>query len=319
MTTEQSILEAIQKYQTIIIHRHQRPDPDAIGSQLGLAEILKANFPEKRILNAGKSYPGFDWLGKTDEIADDDYKEALVIVVDTANQPRVDDERYDKGKMLIKIDHHPNEDPFGDVMWVHPDASSTSELIVDLAEAVSPKLMIPDEAGRLLYAGIVGDTGRFMYPATAPHTMEVAAKLMRLNFSASAVNQKEDEITVPLAKLSAYVYDNLTILESGAAYIKLTDEILEPFNLVKESTSAVVPLPGKIVGVVAWAIFVESKDHTFRVRLRSKGPEINQLAMQHGGGGHQLASGAIAKDDDEIKQIIHELNELVVNNKGDNE
>ncbi|KRM59210.1 DHH family phosphoesterase [Secundilactobacillus malefermentans] len=319
MTTEQSILEAIKKYDTIIIHRHQRPDPDAIGSQLGLATILKANFPNKRILSAGKSYPGFDWMGKSDEIADDDYKNALVIVTDTANQPRVDDDRYDKGKMMIKIDHHPNEDKFGDIMWVKPEASSTSELITDLAETVTPKLTIPAEAGRLLYAGIVGDTGRFMYPATSAHTMEVAAELMRLDFSASDVNQKEDEITIPLSKLSAYVYDNLTILDSGAAYVKLTDEVLAQYGMLKESSSAVVPLPGKITAVSAWAIFVESKDHTFRVRLRSKGPEINKLAMNHGGGGHPLASGAVAKDDAEIEQVIKELDELVAKDKGDNE
>lgn len=309
--TQTEILNAIKQHQTIIIHRHQRPDPDAIGSQMGLAEILKASFPTKKIYAVGKQYPGFDWLGKTDTIEDDVYKDALVMVLDTANQPRIDDDRYNNGDQLIKIDHHPNDDQFGDPMWVSPEASSTSELVFDFYLAMKAELQCTAEAARVLYAGIVGDTGRFMYPSTSTHTMKVAGELMQFDFSASDVNQKEDEISIPLARLSAYVYENLTILPSGAAYIKLSDEVLEPFKLGDESTSSVVPLPGRLKEVSAWAIFVESKDHTYRIRLRSKGPAINELAKRHGGGGHALASGAVAHDDDEIKQVVKELDTLL--------
>lgn len=315
--TQTAILDLIKQHDKIIIHRHQRPDPDAIGSQIGLAGILKASFPTKKVYCVGKQYPGFNWLGTTDVIEDDVYDHALVIVVDTANQPRVDDSRYTKGDKMVKIDHHPNDDAFGDVQWVTPAASSTSELVFDFYKAFESELTCPDDAARLLYAGIVGDTGRFMYPATSPHTMRVAGDLMTFNFSASDINQQEDAISLPLARLSAFVYQSLTILPSGAAYIKLSDEVVKPFNLGDESTSAVVPLPGRLNEVVAWAIFVESKDHTFRIRLRSKGPSINDLAKNHGGGGHALASGAVAHDDDEIKQVIKELDEITTAYKGE--
>ncbi len=89
MSIQEQILTAIKQFKTIIIHRHKRPDPDAIGSQMGLAQLLKASFPDKTVLCAGKQYDGFDWLGKTDEISDEQYAEALVIVVDTANQPEL--------------------------------------------------------------------------------------------------------------------------------------------------------------------------------------------------------------------------------------
>ncbi len=296
-----SIVNSIKEFDTIIIHRHQRPDPDAIGSQMGLANIIKESFPSKNVYCVGKQYHGFDWLGTADEIADEVYKDALVIVCDTANQPRVDDERYNQGKKMIKIDHHPNDDQFGDIMWIHEDASSTSELIYDLY-ANSEDLRINAEAGRCLYAGIVGDTGRFKYPSTTAHTFEVAAGLAKLDFSTNAINQIESEIDIPLARLSAYVYQNIEIMDSGAAYIVLSNEVLEPFELGDDSTSAVVPLPGNINAVKAWAIFVQQKDGTYRIRLRSKGPVINELAKQFGGGGHPLASGAVAKDDEEIKK-----------------
>ncbi|WP_125545869.1 DHH family phosphoesterase [Levilactobacillus lindianensis] len=321
MAIEAAILEQIKKFKTIIIHRHQRPDPDCIGAQLALRDILRASFPEKAIYAVGKHYPGLDWMGQADQdVSDDVYQDALVIVVDTANQPRVDDERWQTGAEVIKIDHHPNEDAFGDLQWVLDQASSTSEIIYDWFAVNQTDLVMPDDAARLLYAGIVGDTGRFMYPATSANTMAVAGKLMTYDFSATTVNQAEDEVSPAVAKLSAYVYQNLTILPSGAAYLKLSDEVVEPFGLgTGDSTSAVVPLPGKITTVVAWAIFVESKDHTYRIRLRSKGPSINGLAKAHGGGGHALASGASAKDQAEIDQVIHELDELVANDKGENE
>ena len=78
------ILHKIKEYDTIIIHRHMRPDPDALGSQVGLKKLLQVNFPEKKIKAAGKTEPTLAWLAKMDDVSDDDYKHALVIVCDTA-------------------------------------------------------------------------------------------------------------------------------------------------------------------------------------------------------------------------------------------
>ena len=91
------ILEQIKKYNKIIIHRHQRPDPDAIGSQVGLGEILKASFPYKQVYLVGKHIPGFDWIGTMDDIDGETFNDALVIVTDTANAPRIDDRRFNNG------------------------------------------------------------------------------------------------------------------------------------------------------------------------------------------------------------------------------
>ncbi|MEE6638992.1 bifunctional oligoribonuclease/PAP phosphatase NrnA [Limosilactobacillus pontis] len=305
-----TIFAQIKKYNKIIIHRHQRPDPDAIGSQVGLAEILKASFPYKQVYVVGKYIPGFDWIGTMDEIDNETFDDALVIVTDTANAPRIDDRRFNNGDELIKIDHHPNDEPFGDLMWVEPDASSCSEMIYAFYQHFAKELKLPKQAASALYAGIIGDTGRFLYPATTPRTMLVAGALMAAGADASAISQRENEITLPLARLSAYVYEHLTILEHGAAYVALTNDLLAKFGLSEAGTSAVVSLPGRIKDVTAWAIFVEQEDGHYRIRLRSKGPSINGLAKNHDGGGHALASGAKAKDQDEIKQVIAELDQL---------
>ncbi|WP_034550817.1 DHH family phosphoesterase [Carnobacterium funditum] len=304
------ILEMIKKYDTIIVHRHMRPDPDALGSQGGLVEILKESFPKKRIIKAGGPVGDLDFLITMDEVNDDDYKGSLVIVTDTANTPRISDERYKLGSMLIKIDHHPNDDIYGDVQLVNINASSCSEIIADFYLANQDELTLPKEAARLLYAGIVGDTGRFLYPSTTPHTMRIAAKLMENDFIPNEVNNQMNVVSQKVAKLTGYILQNLTISEVGVAKILLTQEILNTFNVTDMETSSIVSIPGTIDGVLVWGIFVEQTEGHFRCRLRSKGPIINEVAKRHHGGGHPLASGANARNKEEIDQIVEELTDL---------
>jgi phosphoesterase RecJ-like protein len=89
-----NILEQIKAYDTIIIHRHINPDPDALGSQGGLAASIQAAYPDKRVLKAGGDVGNLDWLSTMDDVQDADYQNALVISVDTADTPRVSDQRF---------------------------------------------------------------------------------------------------------------------------------------------------------------------------------------------------------------------------------
>lgn len=308
MNTFDDILEKIKLYDTIIIHRHQHPDPDALGSQVGLRDIIKHNFPEKKVLATGQNEPTLAWLTKMDEVSDDDYQGALVIVTDTANTPRIDDKRYTKGDFLIKIDHHPNDEVYGDLLYVDTSASSASEIITDFA--LTTHLTLSDEAARLLYCGIIGDTGRFLYPATTSKTLSIASKLREYDFDFSTLARQMDSFSFKIAKLQGYVFDNLEIDENGAARVILTQNIMKTFNVTDAETSAIVGAPGKIDCVQSWAIFVEQTDKHYRVRLRSKSHTINEIAKRHDGGGHPLASGANSyslKENDEIYQEIKDL------------
>lgn len=310
MQIQAMILEKITQYQTIIIHRHQRPDPDAIGSQAGLAEILRASFPDKTIYQVGGPIEGLDYLALMQEIPDVAYQGALVIVTDTANAARVSDKRYDQGTEVVKIDHHPNDEPYGDLVWVDINASSSSELIADFCFAFPDQLKMTPEAARLLYAGIVGDTGRFLYPATTPHTLRTAAKLMEYGVDAAKLNRQIDQISFSVAKLSGYVYQHLEADENGAGKVILPQTLLDEYGVVDSETAAVVALPGTIDKVLAWGIFVQQPEGYYRVRLRSKGPVINALAKAHHGGGHPLASGANARDMAEVEVIYQEIQRL---------
>ena len=85
----QQILEKIKEYDTIIIHRHMKPDPDALGSQVGLKALLTHHFPEKTIKAVGYNEPTLTWMAEMDTVQDSDYHGALAIICDTANTARI--------------------------------------------------------------------------------------------------------------------------------------------------------------------------------------------------------------------------------------
>lgn len=308
---KKDVWDIIKKWDTIIIHRHVRPDPDAIGSQCGLKEIIKATFPDKTVYAAGASVDDLNYLDTMDRVEQDLYDDALVIVTDTANIKRIDGDHFKLAKQWIKIDHHPLDDSYGEVEWVNTRASSCSEMIADLWLTFPNEVKMTSKAARLLYGGIVGDTNRFLYDGTSPYTMKVASELMTFDFSHTELNNKMNEIPPHTSKLMGYALENFNLSDDGLGYIVLTQDILKSLGNEDGDTHPIVPFLGKIAGVKVWAVFVEQPEGSFRARLRSKGPIINTIASNHGGGGHPLASGAHAKDKNEIEAILKELKESV--------
>lgn len=308
--TIQQIIGEIQKYDTIIIHRHVRPDPDAYGSQAGLGIMIRESFPEKSVYLVGEEDPDLEFLIRMDDIDEEKYKGALVIVCDTANTERISDQRYSLGEKLIKIDHHPNHDAYGDLLWVDTDASSTSEMIYELyLEGKSAGLKMSDAAARLIYAGIVGDTGRFLFPSTTAKTFRYAAELVQYHFDRTSLYDDLYNMKDAIARLKGFVLSNYRLMDSGACAIKLTKDILDEYKVTVSETSQLVGILGDIEGIKAWVYFIEEEGN-IRVRLRSKGPVINTLANKYNGGGHPLASGASVATWEEADALIKDLDDL---------
>lgn len=304
------IIEAIEKNQKIIIHRHVRPDPDAIGSQAGLKEFIKHSFPEKEVYAVGEDAQSLAFLAEMDQVQDSTYQGSLVIVCDTANQPRIDDGRYQAGSQLIKIDHHPVTDSYGDIEWVSTEASSTSEMIVELAlEAQSRGWSLSNDAARLLYAGIVGDTGRFKFPNTTVKTFQYAGELVRYDFDRAELYDKLYQAEEKVLRLSGYILQHFQLSANGLCVIELTEDLLKKYNVSVEESNQLVQVVADVKGIKAWVFFIEETDQ-IRVRIRSKGPSINQIAGEYNGGGHPLASGATVYSWEESKELIADLEEV---------
>ena len=123
----------------------------------------------------------------------------------------------------MKIDHHPDADPYGDVKWVDTTASSTSEMITSLFEEGKKSYgwKMTDNAARLLFAGIVGDTGRFMFPSATDKTFDRASELIKYNFDRAELFAGMYEVERKLLHLQGHIYQNFIMDENGAAFIKV--------------------------------------------------------------------------------------------------
>lgn len=305
---KRQIIDTIEKYNKIIILRHVRPDPDAYGSQIGLKELILENYPTKEVYAAGVHEESLTYLARLDIVERSHYKDALVIITDTGNTERIDGEFYSDSAFIMKIDHHPDVDSYGDLRWVDTTASSTSEMITALFKEAQKTndWKMTDNAARLLFAGIVGDTGRFMFPSATERTFELASELIKYDFNRAELFAGMYEVDRKLLHLQGHIYQNFEMDENGAAFIKLDSETLAEFNVTASETSQLVGSLGDVKGICAWLIFIEEEDQ-IRVRLRSKGPVINTLAAEYGGGGHPLAAGASVHSWEEADEVISKL------------
>lgn len=311
---KQEIIDLIKAYDRIVIHRHIRPDPDAYGSQAGLQRLIQLSFPEKEVYIVGEEDPDLYYLTRMDQISNDKYDGSLVIVCDTANTERICDQRYELGEKIIKIDHHPNIDPYGDLLWVNTDASSTSEMIYELFLFGKDRgLKLDADGARLIFAGIVGDTGRFLFPSTSGKTFRYAAELVSYSFDRAKLYEGMYNVKQNIARLRGHILQQFTVSKNGVSAVKISQDTLQKYNVNALESSQLVRTLGDIEGIIAWAFFVEEKPGLIRVRLRSKGPAINDLAERFNGGGHPLASGASVKTWDEADKLIAELEQVTQN------
>lgn len=317
---KKKILDKIKQYDRIIITRHFRPDGDAIGSTKGLAKILKLSFPQKEVyvLNEDSSqYLAF--LGGEDAPIDDEkYADALVIVCDTATTDRISNKKYALGKELIKIDHHIDVKPYGDLSWVEEERSSLCEMIADFWLTFEDELKIDEEAATCIFTGMVTDSGRFKFSSVDGDTMRRAAALLDVGINTEWIysNLNLDEFDV--FKFEAYVYKKMKISKNGVAYIYVDKAMQKKFKLSNEQASNVVSYLDGIKGAIVWLAFIQNASGNIRVRLRSRFVTINTLAEKYGGGGHDKASGATVHSKKEMKQMLSDADELVKNYKENN-
>ena len=300
------ILAAFDQFDTIIIHRHINPDPDAIGSQTGLALLLRAAYPQKTVYTAGPAAPDLAWIGPQQDVPAAAYKDALVVVIDTANRSRIAGTHFDQGAMLIKIDHHLNEDQLGAISWVDTNASSASEMVWELVQH-SQRLTLNQPAAAALYTGMIGDTGRFLYDLTTARTHLAAADLLATGIDAPAIGRREDQFPEKVGRLIGWALEHVKITANGAGSLLITQKVLQQFDLAYGEEQRAVGNIGKLASIDRWVVFTERQDGKYRVELRGKTKEINTLAVRHGGGGHPLASGAVADNFAEVQAITQEL------------
>lgn len=314
------ILNKIKEYQKIIITRHIRPDGDCVGSTLGLKYLLKATFKDKDIRVINEDYVDYlDFLGKEDKQETEEfYYDALVIVVDTASEQRVSNKLFKKGKEIIKIDHHIETNPYGNISWVEEEKSAAAELICEFYEANKDELVMTKEAATAIYTGIVTDTGRFRFSSVDGNTLRNASILLDQKIDVETLFAKLYLKDFNYYKLQSKVFESIKITKNGVAYVHITKKIQKKFNISMDEASSLISMIDAIKGSIIWVAFIDNND-TIRVRLRSRFVTINKIAEKYGGGGHAQASGAVVKNKKEMNNILEDLDVLIKEYKENNE
>lgn len=300
------IYHKIKEYNTIIIHRHIKPDGDALGSQIGLKEAILNTFPTKCVKVVGDISERYSWIGDMDEVSDDLYKEALVIVLDTGTDRLISDERYNKGSFLIKIDHHYPQGEYGDLAYVDTSRESCAGLVAKFL--IEKRFKLNDKAASALFTGMVTDSGRFRYSSTDSETYKIASELMKYKIDTEYIYNKIYVDKLANVKLKAKLIDKFVVLDSGVAYLINTKEEIKEYNVpIYDVSRGMVNIMAGIEEICIWANFSEDESGDIYCEFRSNGKNINVVATKYGGGGHLQASGATVYSFDTVKEIINDL------------
>ncbi len=302
------ILEKIKEFDTIIIHGHIRPDGDCIGSQFGLMNIIKESFPNKNVYVTGIDNSTFNFLGEVTLIDEKLFEGALSICLDCSTFDRLSDNRINKSKYTIKIDHHKDSDKYCDYEYIDFNAVSTTEIISEFYLKYKNILKINKSAAEALYTGLVTDSGNFSYKNITSNTFKIASFLATLDINISDINNKINKETIELLRFKAKILNDFKMTKNGVAYIIIYKKDLIRYNINENDASSLIYLISNIADI--YALFIET-DEGIRLRLRSKNIPINNIAQEYGGGGHLLASGAILKNFSEVQEVIDKLDKLL--------
>ena len=309
------ILQTIQSFDTIIIHRHGRPDGDAIGSQVGMQQIIKENFPNKRVYMVGDNpgFYGFIEGSQMDDIPDSTYEGALAIILDSGSRSMINDDRYQLAARTIRFDHHIFCEKIADLEIVDTSFESCCGLITEFACQCDLKLNLL--ASKALFTGMITDSGRFRYDSTNSRTFRLASKLMEQPIDTNELYRTlyADDFSSKLLKAKFILKIRFT--QNNVAYIYTTREELEALNVDTFAVSrGMVGMMSDTKGVDIWVNFTETEKGVL-CELRSSKYNINPIAVKYGGGGHAKASGATVADKSTAMAMLADLDAMIGENR----
>ena len=315
MNIYKQIFKVIKKYDTIVIARHIGADPDALGSQFALKEIILKTFPNKKVYAVGNPASRFKFFGNNEKIDNIDTTKGLLIVLDTPDIKRIDGVSLNNFEYVIKMDHHPIIDKYANIELIDEDSCSTSQLILEFI--FNNKIEINKEIGEKLYLGIVGDTDRFLHDYTSSKTFSLVTRLLEeTNIDFTSLYKVLYQRPISEIRFEGYIYQNLILTENGVAYIKITDRKLKEFGVDSAAAGNMINDLKFVNEIIVWVFLTEDiKSNLIRANIRSVGTYINDVATKFGGGGHKYASGVKLKTWDDSDKLINELDELVKNYK----
>ena len=304
-----------------IVLAHKSPDGDAVGSAAGFYKfLLNLSCKARVVLPDLPSDTLLPFMADTDCLYFSEDPNAVKVLLEESsvlicldfNAPsRVGDmHALIEGFIGVKvmIDHHPEPEPFADLMISDVTNSSTCQLIYECIEHMGLTHAVDQHVARALYLGIMTDTGSFRFPSVNAKTHHILAELISTGISHWEIHQDVyDNNRIDQLQLRGYaISEKLVLLNKDknpipAGFISLTKEELLRFNYKTGDTEGLVNVILSLEGIKV-GVLIQEKTDGIKMSFRSKdGFFVNELAKQHfNGGGHKYAAGGISFDSMEV-------------------
>ncbi|MBI3115276.1 MAG: bifunctional oligoribonuclease/PAP phosphatase NrnA [Candidatus Kerfeldbacteria bacterium] len=310
--TQQHIDKLREQFRTanrILLAVHERPDGDALGSMLGLADSLRREGKTVTTYAADAPAASFAFLpGIADVVQEVSRPFAdldLVVLLDCGDVKRTHvpfREVRDRRPVVANIDHHPTRTNVDgadvvDVNVVDTQASSTCELIYDYLQGVGAD--ISKEAATCLLTGISTDTGNFQNLATTHTCMVAASKLLLLGANLGKIveatyrNKSVDALKLWGRVLARLKYDRA----KGIVTTAIRQRDYQELEVDPDAAEGVANFLNSLQEAKVILVLKEEADGTIRGSYRTthSDVDVSQLAEKFGGGGHVKAAGFSVK------------------------
>ena len=314
-TMLKEIAASLMQAKRVLIVGHANPDGDSLGSQLGLAEALGENNIACEIVNEGiipnryKFLPGIASVKDIDTYSGNGHSFDVAVFMECSSRERIGrvDQLISEGCRIINIDHHHDNNSFGDINYLDFTAAAAGEMVFEILRNGS--FTINKRIATNLYTAILTDTGRFHFSSTTPKCLRTAAELVEYGADVSQItdqvyfNQSSDSLLLTGRVLQELEY----FLDNRVCFMTITQADLKATRTSKADTEGLVNYTLRADGVQVGAQFSENGSYgTTKVSLRSRRDiSIVEVALKHGGGGHKNACGCTLEYSiEEAKRII---------------
>jgi phosphoesterase RecJ-like protein len=305
--TFQKAVDLIKKSTNVLLTTHARPDGDACGCMVALAEALTALGKKSNLLllSALPQWYGFLFDNKPpvlgSDLAPEQLKEGLladcdlIVILDTnchSQLPGLDELLRKNRKPVLVIDHHVTTDGLGDVELIDTAAAATGQIVLQLLKYT--RRPITKTIADCLFLAIATDTGWFQFGNTDSRALWDSAELIDAGANALEINQKIYHNFSPQRfRLMVTMLGRLQLhFEGRFAMQYLLNSDFEETGAQRPDTENLIDECRRIKSVEVAALLVELPDGRFKVSLRSTGPiDVREIAQKFGGGGHTQAAG----------------------------
>ncbi len=324
----ESFKELLSKPRRIVITTHPKPDADALGSSLGLANYLLKKGNQVAVISP-TDYPDFlKWMKGDSHVVvyegEQNVEKAnylvenadIIFCLDFSQLSRIEklgEKVRESEATKVTIDHHLNPEDFSNFLFWSTKAAATCELVYELIDRLGDKDVIDKDIAECLYAGIMTDTGSFKHPNTTSKVHLTIAELIGLGADISKVSKLiyDNNSLNRLRFIGFALSEKLVVLENlHVAYFAISKDDLSNFSSKTGDTEGLVNYGLSIKGIVMAVTIIEREDKV-KLSFRSVGDfPVNEFAMKHfNGGGHKNASGGIS--DKNFEETIVYFNEVI--------